>query len=113
MQSTLGAALRISVKRLVGTALGCGLAVLLATHFGANGLLFGAAVLAMGLLCSAVGLDRTAYRFAGITLAIVMLVAGSKPVWILGIHRFIEVSVGIAVALVIAALWPEDELRER
>jgi uncharacterized membrane protein YccC len=55
------------------------------------------------------GLDRSAYRFAAITLAIVMLVAHTKPAWLIAIDRFIEVSVGIAVGLGIAALWPERQ----
>ncbi len=97
MQSTLGAALQISAKRFAGTAMGCVLGALLASHFGANVAVFGAATFAIGIVCDALHLDRTAYRYAGITLAIVMLVVHTGSAWIVGMQRFIEVAVGIAV----------------
>jgi hypothetical protein len=34
------------------------------------------------------------------------LIAHLRPTWIVAWHRFVEVSVGIAVALVVAELWP-------
>jgi Fusaric acid resistance protein-like len=46
----------------------------------------------------AVALD-SAYRFAAITLSIVLLIAHQSPPWIVASHRFVEVSLGIAVAL--------------
>jgi hypothetical protein len=55
-------------------------------------------------------LDKSAYRFAAITLTIVMLAAGGRPIWIVGVHRFVEVSGGIAIGLMFTALWPEAEL---
>jgi uncharacterized membrane protein YgaE (UPF0421/DUF939 family) len=112
MQSTLGATFATSMRTFVGTALGCGFAILLARYFGPNGTVFGAAVFGLGLLCSLLCLDKTAYRFAGITLTVVMLTAGKRPIWIVGAHRFVEVSVGIAFGLMFTALWPEAELPE-
>ena len=50
---------------------------------------------------------KTSYRFASIALAIVMLVARTRPAWVLAIHRFVEVSVGIGVGLLLTAVWPE------
>jgi len=79
MQSTLGAAFEISEKTFIGTALGCGLAMLLARYFETNGIVFGAAVFGVGLLCSILRLDKSAYQFAGITLTIVLLAAGNRP----------------------------------
>ncbi len=49
----------------------------------------------------------TAYRYAGITLTIIVLIPRSNPAWIVALHRFIEVSVGIIVALLVVAIWPE------
>ena len=60
-----------------------------------------------GLVCLVLGLDRTSYRFVGITLAIIMLVTRAQSAWIIAAHRFVEVALGIAVGLVLAALWPE------
>jgi uncharacterized membrane protein YgaE (UPF0421/DUF939 family) len=109
MQSSLGAALTISWKRFVGTALGAIVAALVTTYFRPTAIAFGGVVFGLGLLCSALHLDRTAYRFASITLAIVMLVVRTKPAWVVATHRFVEVSVGIVVGLVLTAVWPEGE----
>jgi len=107
MQSTLGAALPISAQRLAGTVLGAVVGALSVTWFSGNVLVFGIAVFLIGIFCTMLQLERTAYRFAGITLAIIMLVPRVNNVWVLSIHRFAEVSVGIAVGLALTALWPE------
>ena len=69
MQSTLGAALPVSIMRFVGTLIGAAAGALLASQFGASGYAFGAGLLLLGMVIAAVHLDRSAYRFAGITLA--------------------------------------------
>ena len=109
MQSTLGAAWTVSKDRLAGTALGAAVGGLLATYAGQSVAVFGAGVFALGLLCAILRIDRSAYRYAGITLVIVMLIARTEPAWIIAIHRFIEISVGIAVGLILTAVWPESE----
>jgi uncharacterized membrane protein YgaE (UPF0421/DUF939 family) len=109
MQSTFGAAFTVSWHRFVGSAIGAAAGALLATYFGANAVMFAVGIFVMGIVCAALRLDRVAYRFAAVTLAIVMLVAYSNSAWIVAAHRFIEVSVGIAVALAIAAVWPEAQ----
>jgi uncharacterized membrane protein YccC len=107
MQSTLGAAWKVSVKRFAGTALGAFIAGLLATYVGSSVVVFAVAIFGTGLICLALRLDRTAYRFAGITEVIVMLVARERAAWVIATHRFVEVSLGIAVALAVTAAWPE------
>ena len=107
MQSTLGAALDISWKRFAGTVLGAVGGALATTYLRPGALAFGAAVFGLGLASAALRLDRTAYRFASITLAIIMLIARIKPAWVVATHRFVEVSVGIGVGLVLTAVWPE------
>lgn len=109
MQSTLGAALAISGQRFAGTALGAVVGALLATYFGPSVIAFGAAVFVAGLICSLLHLERSAYRYASITLAIVVLIARSTSPWVVAIHRFVEVSVGIVIGLVVTALWPERQ----
>jgi uncharacterized membrane protein YccC len=109
MQSTLGAALTISEHRFAGTALGAGLGALIATYFAPNVVWFAVGAFLLGIICSAIGLDRAAYRFAGVTLAIVLLVSRAKPAWVIAVHRFVEVSVGIVVGLILTALWPGED----
>jgi len=41
-------------------------------------------------------MDRSAYRFGGVTVAIVLLVRRVEPAWQVAFHRFAEVSTGIA-----------------
>jgi uncharacterized membrane protein YccC len=54
--------------------------------------------------------EQSAYRFAGVTLMIVTLVARGTAPFLIAVHRFVEVALGIAVALALTALWPEREL---
>jgi uncharacterized membrane protein YccC len=62
----------------------------------------------IGIICAALRVERNAYRYASITLAIVMLVPRTTSEWIIAVHRFLEVSIGIAVGLALTAVWPEN-----
>lgn len=108
-QSSLGAALTVSWKRFVGTALGAIVGGVVASYFKPGALVFGIFVFLLGLVCAVVRADRSAYRFGGITLAVVLLVPRTESGWQIALHRFAEVSIGIAVALVFAWVWPERE----
>jgi uncharacterized membrane protein YccC len=110
MQSSLGAALPVSAERLAGTALGAALGGVLGLYFPGSVSVFGAAVFVIGLVCVGLGLDRLVFRYANITLAIVMLVTRANQSWLMAVHRFVEVSIGIVVALAVSALWPERSL---
>jgi uncharacterized membrane protein YgaE (UPF0421/DUF939 family) len=80
-----------------------------ANYFAANLVAFALAIVFVGLLSIAFRLEKTAYRYASVTLAIVVLIPRSNPPWSIALHRFIEVSVGIIVALAVVALWPERQ----
>lgn len=92
-----------------GNGVGALVGALLAAYFAENLLAFGGAVFAIGLLCAAVRMEKTAYRYASITLAIIVLIPRASAAWIVALHRFIEVSVGIVIALALVALWPEHD----
>jgi len=79
----------------------------LALLFAPSGWLFSFAMFATGVVCLLIRLDRAAYRFASITLAIVILASHGQRAWITAGHRFIEVAIGIAIGLVATAVWPE------
>src|SRR6478736_6247028 len=107
MQSTLGATLTLSVERIVATAVGASVGALESNYFGANLAAFMLAIFFIGLLSFGFRLERTAYRYASVTLTIIVLIPRANPAWIVALHRFIEVSVGIVVALLVVAIWPE------
>jgi uncharacterized membrane protein YgaE (UPF0421/DUF939 family) len=98
-QSSLGAALVVSGQRFVGTALGAIVGAIVAILFGPNMVVLGISVFLLGLVCAVLRVDRSAYRFGGITLALVLLIPRTSPAWTIAFHRFAEVSVGIGVAL--------------
>ncbi len=108
-------------QRFVGTALGAVLGAALATLFGSTLFsamfsstaavyvhvygVYGLGLVLCGLVASLLHV-ASAYRFAGITLSIVLLISRGGPPWIAAWHRFLEVSLGIAVALVVTTVWP-------
>jgi uncharacterized membrane protein YgaE (UPF0421/DUF939 family) len=92
-------------QRFVGTALGAIVAALTATYFQPTWIVFGAGVFVCGILSALLRIG-TAYRFAAITLSIVLLSGHLRRPWIVATHRFVEVSLGIVVALLVAVLWP-------
>jgi len=107
MQSTLGATLTLSIERIIATAVGASVRALEANYFRANLVAFAIAVFLVGLLSIAFRLEKTAYRYASITLTIIVLIPRSAAPWSIALHRFLEVSVGIIVALAVVAVWPE------
>jgi uncharacterized membrane protein YgaE (UPF0421/DUF939 family) len=109
MQSTLAAALPGSVQHFAGTAIGAAVGAVTATYFRGNVWAFGVAVLLIGLLFAVLRIERSAYRYATTTVVIVTLVIRSTSAWSIAIHRFSEVSIGIAVGLMLSALWPERQ----
>jgi len=95
-------------QRFAGTALGAAMGALIGTVFPAsptNTWVYAGAIFLAGVLCVLLRF-RGAYRFAAITLSIILLIAHKSVAWIVAWHRFAEVSLGIAVALTIALLWP-------
>jgi len=96
--------LTLAWQRFAGTAVGAALGALLATFFTSNWIIYGLGIFVCGILCGILRLG-SAYRFAAITLTIVFLIAHAAPPWTVALHRFIEVSLGIAVALVVTVAW--------
>jgi uncharacterized membrane protein YgaE (UPF0421/DUF939 family) len=97
--------LTLAWQRFVGTALGAALGALIASFFGPNWIVYGGGIFICGVLSSLLRLGN-AYRFAAITLTIVLLNTHGRPPWMVATHRFVEVSLGIAVALLLALTWP-------
>lgn len=94
-RTAVAATLTLSVERIVATAVGASVGALEANYFAANLVAFALAIILIGLLSIAFRLEKTAYRYASITLAIIVLIPRSAPAWTIALHRFLEVSVGI------------------
>jgi uncharacterized membrane protein YgaE (UPF0421/DUF939 family) len=106
MYSDVSRTVRASGYRLLGTAIGVSIGGAFAVLFGPNIWAFGVAVTLTVLVCALLGLAE-ASRLAGVAVAIVMLVSHPGRPWIAALHRFLEVSFGIVVAVVISVLiWP-------
>lgn len=109
MQSTLGATVTLSVERVVATALGASLGAVESTYFGSNLLVFALAILFLGILSFVLRLEKTGYRYASVTLTIIVLIPRAGAPWVSATHRFVEVSIGIVVALAVVAIWEEQQ----
>ena len=106
MQSTLRATAKISGERFVGTILGAVAAGLLARPSQQAWWLFALGVFVLGLICALFHMQNS-YRFAGITLAIVILIPHAISPWIVALHR--AITIGIVVGLAMAVVWPAPE----
>ena len=96
--------LTVAWQRFAGTALGALLGALIGVYFQPTWIVYGAGIFVCGILCALLRIG-SAYRFAAITLSIVLLIAHTRSPWIVAMHRFVEVSLGIAVALAVTVVW--------
>lgn len=112
VQASLGAALKESSVRVAATAIGAAVAIPVVTYFGRSLLIFGAALFATVLLCSVLRLSA-GLRVAATTVAIIILIPRLGTPSESGVHRFLEVSFGIVVALLVAKfVWPAASLED-
>jgi uncharacterized membrane protein YccC len=96
---------KASRDRLIGTAIGAIVGAAFCFLAGPRLLWFGLAVTVTVLICEVLGL-RESYRLACVTVAIVMLISNAGPPWPAAVHRFLEVALGIVIALALSALPP-------
>jgi len=101
MQANLGAAVKQSWIRLAATAVGAAVSIPFVAYFGQNLVAFGVAVFVTVLLCTVLHL-QDGLRLAAVTIAIIMLVPHTGHAWAPALNRFLEVSLGILVALLVA-----------
>lgn len=107
MQSEVGATLTASFDRFAGTAMGAVVGWLTTLVWHDSIFMFAVGVLIVMVLCSALNY-KNAGRLGGVTVAIIVLAPHAGPVWHVAIERFLEVSFGIVVSLVVALAWTKS-----
>ena len=100
----------VARRRLLGTFFGVSLAAL-QISLTPHGLISYALVIAiLGLVCSLVRLHPSAFRFGAIALTVVVTSPDKSAVWMTAATRFVDVALGILVALAVVRIWPvQDE----
>ena len=106
MYADVSSTLKASGFRLIGTALGVTVGAAFAALFGQRLWAFGLAVAITVYICGLLGFADAA-RLAGVSVAIVMLTSPPGHNWTAALHRFLEVSFGIVIAVLVSAvIWP-------
>lgn len=109
METSVQDSLRLSWLRFVGTAIGAIMGLIWILLLGSTPWSVGIAILVTTVVCSILNLPES-YRLAGVTAAIVILASGMNPAGF-ALQRFIDVSVGILIALLVSILiFPEKHL---
>src|SRR5258708_37508836 len=91
-------------QRFAGTALGAALGAVIATWFHPGWAVYGVGIFVCGMLCAVLRVSA-AYRFAAITLTIVLLIAHQRGPWIVAGDSVVGGSLGCAGALVVTRWW--------
>jgi hypothetical protein len=95
-----------------GTAIGAFTGAVFAYFGGSHLLWFGVAATLTVLLCEVLGLGQS-YRLACVTVAIVMLIDRTASPWNTALNRFLEVALGIVIALVLSAVPPGGDTESK
>lgn len=106
MYSDVSKTVKASTYRLIGTGVGVTIGAASAALFGIHLWSFGLAVTLTVLICAILGFEDAA-RLSGVAVVIVMLVSHPGKPWVAAIHRFLEVSFGIVIGVLVSMLiWP-------
>jgi uncharacterized membrane protein YgaE (UPF0421/DUF939 family) len=112
MQADAKATISASWMRVVGTLAGAVVGGSFLASLGYHVWVFGIAIGLVVLICGLLRLIES-YRIAAVTVAVVMLIGQSEPPVTAAMYRFIEVSFGILVALLISALFNPSYVYQR
>jgi uncharacterized membrane protein YgaE (UPF0421/DUF939 family) len=108
LQSNVAGTLSAARGRLIGTAIGAVIGAVFVRYGGVQPWWLGLAVVLTVLLCQGLGLEDS-YRLACVTFAIVMLISSAHSAWVTAGYRFLEVALGIVIAVVVAAILEHKE----
>ena len=108
-----GGASQVARRRLLGTLLGVTIAAVQISFTPHSLLSSAAAITSLGLICSLVRLHPSAFRFGAIAMTVVVTADGGDSVWQTAATRFVDVALGILVALVVVRFWPKQQEQTR
>lgn len=105
LQSTSHDTWTVSRDRIVGTALGAVIGWGAANVWHENALVYALAILLCMTVPQVMQL-KNAGRMAGVAATIIMLIPSYLPYWHVAVSRFLEVSLGVLVALAVSrTMW--------
>jgi uncharacterized membrane protein YgaE (UPF0421/DUF939 family) len=104
MQSEVGESSPPPAPPPPGTAMGAVVGLLTSLVWHHSVLVFSLGVLVVMILCTAFHY-RNAGRLGGVTVAIIVLIPYPGALWHIAFQRFLEVSFGIVISLLVAVAW--------
>ena len=108
LQSDLGTTLRTCRDRLIGTAIGALLGWPVSIFWHGNVLIYALAVIFLIVLCNFIGLSN-AGRLGAVALSVIVLVHFEVSPGRAALSRFLEVALGIVVALIVQwTIFPSE-----
>lgn len=108
MQTNLGGSLQAGVNRIIGTAVGAVLGALCLTVLGSGAVALGLGVGLTIVVCAYFVHMHESFRMAGMTATIIIMLGNQSDSYMhFVLFRFLEIGLGVAVALAFSALiWP-------
>jgi len=97
----------VARRRLLGTVLGITIAAIQISLTPHGLISYSFAVALLGLICGLLNLHPSAFRFGAIALTVVVTSPDKTAVWFTAITRFVDVAIGILVALAVVRFWPK------
>ena len=102
-------ATRVARRRLLGTFFGVTIAAIQISLTPHGLISYALAIAILGLICGLIKLHSSAFRFGAIALTVVATSPDKAAVWLTAGTRFVDVALGILVALAVVRIWPKSE----
>ena len=114
MQNNLGSSFQVGVNRIIGTAVGAILGAACLTLLGSGAMALGIGVGLTILVCAYFIHLHESFRMAGLTATIIILLGNQSGTFLdYAVFRFLEIGLGVAVALAFSAfIWPSRAGRQ-
>ena len=102
-------ATRVARRRLLGTFFGVTIAAIQISLTPHGLISYALAIAILGVICGLIKLHSSAFRFGAIALTVVATSPDKAAVWLTAGTRFVDVALGILVALAVVRIWPKSE----